>query len=81
MLNKRYYNINSHFCASSNFHQDADKHISGAFNFCECKILLKFAQEKRRQNDAGLTFLNKMLKVVEMKYFMDIGCVSIHKRR
>ena len=33
------------------------------------------------QKDAGLTCLNKMLKMVEMKYFMDIGWVSIHKQR
>ena len=33
------------------------------------------------QKDAGLTCLNKMLKMVEMEYFMDIGWVSINKRK
>ena len=33
------------------------------------------------QKDAGLTCLNKMLKMVEMKYFMDIGWGSINKHR
>ena len=43
--------------------------------------ILMFSNVSHQKEDAGLTCLNKMLKMVEMKYFMDIGWVSIHKRR